>query len=477
MKDFIKWLGLTVLLTVVLVGGTGAAVYTVKKISEYPRVYTANNVDRFIIERGNQYFNIGYSELKTNITHGATWTGTNANFTNIVASNVTVQVNVVNTNYSTNTFIDTLIATNATFGDVSATNVSFTTIYGDTNIFTNVTVVGGSTFDNATVTNGLTNTALANAPFIKADAGGRLTAQYSGASLTGVVSAAYVTTPTLTNQVYGSNVSGAVSLATAATTAGTATNAVNATNWIGLASSNAYNGSFVGDGSGLTNLTLTNAAVSNAQSSIYVTTPTLTNKVYGSNVVGAVGDATNSTYAGTATNLLNYTFPANTTAGVLTNNGSGTLSWVPIEQIITNTTFNTFTSTVVQVTELTVLSNATIRGGLTVNNVTVTNTLAFTTNAWAGPTNVIDAQKARVRYHSYTPCHISGITNKTTFTVGGVLLTLENISATNWNVTLDGGFSGGARTHVVTNGQTIKLSIEYDPSGPETNYVARSMGF
>lgn len=92
---------------------------------------------------------------------------------------------------------------------------------------------------------------------------------------------------------------------------------------------------------------------------------------------------------------------------------------------------------------------------------------------WQGPTNTIDlAGPGLLEYSSFTACQLSGVINKPTGNYAvTITLKLNNLSATNWNLTLPTSMltKDGSRSYAVGPGQDFILPVLYDPFSGHTN--------
>jgi len=111
----------------------------------------------------------------------------------------------------------------------------------------------------------------------------------------------------------------------------------------------------------------------------------------------------------------------------------------------------------------------------------VTNWIAakayhFMTNAWPGPTNLLDLEWGWQRYVASSDCQITGLTNHNRWAneTHNALLTISNAAATNITLRIpaDVTTGDGLRAYVISNGLIGKLSLERDPAGP-SNAVFR----
>lgn len=145
-------------------------------------------------------------------------------------------------------------------------------------------------------------------------------------------------------------------------------------------------------------------------------------------------------------------YATNTYLEYLTNNYQ-----ITTNLYVTNAYVQNFTNTYSYITNLTA------------------STILFPTNSWAGPTNDINLQLADQYYATWTPCSITGVTNKPTTASASVLLTITNKATTNITLQLPNGFTtgDGAKSYTITNATCDVISMRYSPVG-QTNAVFRA---
>lgn len=101
----------------------------------------------------------------------------------------------------------------------------------------------------------------------------------------------------------------------------------------------------------------------------------------------------------------------------------------------------------------------------------------YFTNTWAGPTNTVDLLTYDQNYASFTACSVTGFANKLSDRTSEILLSIKNLSASNFVMTLQAGIVDGdfVSSHTITNGTTGVFWFRYTPQGPRTNCVFRQL--
>jgi hypothetical protein len=117
---------------------------------------------------------------------------------------------------------------------------------------------------------------------------------------------------------------------------------------------------------------------------------------------------------------------------------------------------------------LTPTSISTTSGNAKSADLSITNAIYWHTNAWAGPSNVLNAGIAAPVYTAWTPCSITGVTNTLAYQRRPISLLITNAANTNITVyyTGVGRFIGGVKSVVVTNGGEHYIQVE---AGASTN--------
>lgn len=109
-------------------------------------------------------------------------------------------------------------------------------------------------------------------------------------------------------------------------------------------------------------------------------------------------------------------------------------------------------------------------------NILYVNGIVESTNAWAGPTNIVDLHIYSQFYKTVTPVSITGWTNEDPNYQGSAILDITNAATTNVTMTLASTVTtdDGARSYTITNGTLRVFSLRKSPLGI-TNQVSRTM--
>ncbi len=146
-----------------------------------------------------------------------------------------------------------------------------------------------------------------------------------------------------------------------------------------------------------------------------------------------------------------------------------------VDYFIVNTnTFITFLSTVL------FSQTVNVAGKAQLNYLILTNGIGYYTNVWSGPSNTVDMALSSpydLNYASFTACQLSGIAGKSNQITSEKLLSIQNLSATNFDVTLANGFTDGdfATSHTITNGTVGVFWLRYTPQPGRTNVIFRQL--
>lgn len=243
----------------------------------------------------------------TNLTYGSNLVGSSSQSTHATNADFVLLSTLTNRVYGTNLVGAAPESTHTTNAD-NVTAVTLTNKMYGSNIIGSLTstVVTASFVTQPTLTNQVTN-------FVGA------IAQAAHAT-----NSDNVTLATLTNKTYSSNLVGAANEAAHATNAdnvtlSTLTNKTYSSNLLGAAAQSTH----ATNSDNVTAVTLTNqvygsnvigiGSATNSVTSTYVTVPTLTNKAYTSNLLGAISEATHATNSDnvTAVTLTNKTYSSN----------------------------------------------------------------------------------------------------------------------------------------------------------------------
>ena len=174
-----------------------------------------------------------------------------------------------------------------------------------------------------------------------------------------------------------------------------------------------------------------------------------------------------------------------TTLGKYYGDGSGLSNLLStVTQVFNNVyTTNEYVDVINNLSNAFITINTSIKvtGQAQFNNIVITNSLFWLTNAWPnGPTGAVSMAIHKQNYSTLTPVSVTGITSKSNNVTEEVLLSIANTSSSNITFTMANGIVmvyGGAKTNqgYISPGGVGEAWIHYNPDRPHTNAVLQDL--